>query len=124
MSVAGSIRKFTVEGQVFDVAFDANSSGLLNKFENSRVRHSGGSMSKKVLRVPTVENIVLITDWAAKEDLKAFANQIEDVKMLIEYAGGDKIKAEGSFNIESDESEENRTTISLHPRDEWTVETA
>jgi hypothetical protein len=120
MGTAGTPRAFSIEGIGFDLAFDVNISGLMSIYENSKVATSGKAMTKKVKRVPTAESVVLITDWAAKEQLRVFSEQIEDVKFSITYISGDVLKCEGTFNIESDESEENRTTIVIHPADRWT----
>jgi hypothetical protein len=120
MGTAGTPRAFSIEGIGFDLAADVNISGLLSIYENSKIATSGAAMTKKVKRVPTAESVVLITDWAAKEQLRVFAEQIPDVKFSITYAAGDVLKAEGTFNIESDESEENRTTIVIHPTGAWT----
>ena len=121
MGTAGSIRAFTIEGIVFDTAADANFSGLLSEYENSKIPTSGLAMTKKIKRVSTVESVTLITDWGSKDTLRAFAEQLADVKFSITYAHGDTLKGEGTFNIESDESEENRTTISIHPSGRWTL---
>lgn len=120
MGVAGTPRAFSIEGISFDLAADVNLSGLLSIYENSKIPTSGKAMTKKIKRVLTVENVVLVTDWAAKEVLRTYAEQIEDVKFSFTYPDGSVLKSEGTFNIESDESEENRTTISVHPADRWT----
>lgn len=120
MGTSGSIRKFSIDTIGFDVAADANLSGLLSQYENSKIPTSGPAMTKKMKRVPTIESIVLITDGPSKDTLRALNEQLADVSFSVEYASGDIWKADGTFNIESDESEENRTTISLHPTGRWT----
>ena len=113
--VAGSIRKLSIEGIPFDVAADGNLSDLINEYENSVIPTSGVGMIKKTKRVPTIEGVVLITDGAAKDALSNYADGTVSVKFSITYQSGDVKKAEGIFNIESDESEENRTALSIHP---------
>lgn len=117
---AGTPRAFTIEGISFDLAADVNISRLLSTYENSKIATSGKAMTKKVKRVPTAESVVLITTEAEKEQIRVFAEQLEDVKFSITWLNGDVIKSEGTFNIESDESEEQRTTLVLHPSDRWT----
>lgn len=113
--VAGSIRKLTIEGIPFDVAADGNLSDMMNEFENSAIPTSGIAMPKKVKRVAMIEGVVLITDGGSKDVLVSYADGLAELKFSIEYASGDIKKAQGIFNIESDESEENRTTIAIHP---------
>jgi hypothetical protein len=117
---AGTPRAFTIEGISFDLAADVNVSRLLSIYENSKIPTSGKAMSKKIKRVPTAESVVLITTEAEKEVLREFAEQIEDVKFSFTWIAGDVVKSQGNFNIEGDESEENRTTIVVNPSDRWT----
>lgn len=116
----GSLRKFTVEGISFRVAGDANLSVTPTKFENSMIPTSGDSMRKMIKRVPIVESLVLITNGAENSALKSFAEDIGDLKMSYTNAVGDTHKCEGSFEWESYETEEGRSTISIQPRGDWT----
>lgn len=113
--LAGSIRKLTIEGIAFDVAADGNLSDLMNEYENSVIATSGVGMIKKLKRVATIEGVVLVTDGAAKDALVSYADGTSSLKFSVEYQSRDVKKAEGIFNIESDESEESRTTISIQP---------
>lgn len=113
--VAGSVRKLTIEGIPFDVAADGNLSDLMNEFENSVIPTSGIGMIKKLKRTATIEGVVLVTDGGSKDALVSYADGLTEVKFSIEYQSQDVKKAQGIFNIESDESEENRTTISIFP---------
>jgi hypothetical protein len=113
--VAGSIRRMTIEGVSFDVAADGNLSDLMSEYENSMIPTSGLAMQKKTRRVPVIEGVVLITDGGSKDSLVNYSDGLDVLKFSIEYASGDIKKANGIINIESDESEENRTTISIHP---------
>jgi len=118
---AGTPRAFSIDGIGFDVAADVNISRLLSTYENSRIATSGKSMSKKVKRIPTAESIVLVTTEVEKLQLVSLSDQLADVKFSITWVSGDVVKCEGSFNIEGDESEENRTTIVVSPADRWTL---
>jgi hypothetical protein len=120
MSVAGTPRAFTIEGIPFDLAADVNVSRMLNGYENSKIATSGSAMSKKIKRVPTAESVVLVTNEREKDQLRSFADGLDDLKFSFTWISGDVVKCQGIFNIESDESEENRTTIVVHPTDQWT----
>jgi len=112
---AGSIRSFSIDGIGFDVAADGNLSDLLDEYENSVIATSGRGMPKKMKRVPTIEGVVLVTSGAEKDVLQGLSNSLDEHSFSVEYASGDIKKISGIFNIESDESEENRTAISLQP---------
>lgn len=112
---AGSCRSMTIDGIAFDVAADGNLNDLMTEYENSVIPTSGRGMPKAMKRTPTIEGVVLITDGGSKSTLVTKADGISELKFSITYASGDVKKAQGVFNIESDESEENRTTISIHP---------
>jgi len=121
MKVGGSIRKLTIEGIPFDVMADANFSEVFSNYENEVIPTSGKGMRRMVKRVPVIEGVVLATSGADRERLRSFNTQLGDVKYSYTNAAGDTAKASGTFNIENNESEANRTTITLMPADEWTV---
>ena len=122
MATSGSIRKLTIEGIPFDVMADANFSEVFSQYEVEVIATSGKGMKKFTKRVPTVEGVVLGTSGADRERLKAWNEGLADLKFSYTNAAGDTAKAQGHFNIESNESEENRTTITLMPTSgNWTV---
>jgi hypothetical protein len=118
--IAGSLRKFTIEGQSFRVAADANVTETITQFENSMVATSGEAMRKMTKRVPMREGIVLLVNADEREDLIAFAESLDDLKISYSNAAGDEYKCEGTIEIENSETEENRLTCQVHPRDIWT----
>jgi hypothetical protein len=120
-NIVGSLRDFQVNGISYRVAFDANLTEIFTKFENSLIATSGLSMRKMMKRVPSREGMVLITNSAEREQLKLFAESTEDLEMSYTTAAGDTYSAVGTFEIENNESEENRTTLQLLPNDDWTL---
>lgn len=119
--IAGSLRKLTIEGISFRVAADANLTETITRFENSMIATSGRSMRKMMRRVPIREGVVLITNAAERESLKSFAESIDDLKFTYVNAAGDTYRCEGSMEIESSETEENRTSCIIQPREDWTA---
>ena len=117
---AGSIRKLTIEGIPYRVAADANITETLTQFENSMIATSGRAMRKMIKRVPIREGVVLVTNGAEREALKAAAESVDDLKISYTNAGGDTYRCEGTIEIENNETEENRTTCQVHPREDWT----
>jgi len=118
--IAGSVRKFTIEGISFDVAADATLSEVFTKYENAMVPTSGGAMRKMTKRIPAVEGVVLITDADERLVLKDFAEGLDLVKITYQNAAGDSYRCEGTFEIENNETEENRTACTIQPVGDWT----
>ncbi len=119
--IAGSNRKFTIEGITYNIAADANFTETFAEYENSMIASSGGAMRKMIKRVPTREGIVLLTEALEREQLKSFAEQLDDLKFSYTNAAGDTYRAEGTIEVENNETEENRTTIQAIPRNGWTL---
>lgn len=119
--VSGSLQSCTIEGVGYDVLGDVNISNALNKWENDSIPTSGKAIQKKMRRIPAAESVVLGTSWEEKETLMSLADSLDTLKFALKFAGGDIIRCEGHFNIDSDESEENRTTIKILPNDGWTI---
>lgn len=119
MAVAGSIKELTLQGVGFNVAADANAAHQLSVFENSRIRHSGGSMKKMVGRSPDAENLVLIVSKDERDILKNFSEQTSDFMMSYVNANGDNYQALGSINLEPFETDESRISVTLQPANDW-----
>jgi hypothetical protein len=118
--ISGSNRAFTIEGISFRVAADANFTEMISQFENSMVPTSGRAMRKMVKRILTREGIVLVTNADERQLLIDFAESLDDLKISYTNAAGDQYKCEGTIEIENNETEENRTSCQVHPRDRWT----
>jgi len=119
--VAGSLRGMTIDGIAFRAAADANISETITQFENSMVASSGNAMRKMMKRVPVRESVVLLTNASEREQLIALAEGLDDLQFSYTNAAGDAYRCEGTFEIESHETEENRTTVQIHPRGSWTA---
>jgi hypothetical protein len=120
-NVSGSNRKFTVQGIPFNVAADANISETITAFENSMIASSGQGMRKMMKRIPVREGIVLLTNSAERELLIGFSEGVDDLQISYQNAAGDVFSCEGSLEIENNETEENRTSCQVQPRDGWTA---
>lgn len=118
--IAGSNRKLTIEGVSYDVAADSNFSEMISSFENSMIPTSGKNMRKMMKRVNTREGVVLITDADERIALKSISESVDDIKLSYTNAAGDEFKAEGTIEVEANETEENRTNCILLPRGDWT----
>lgn len=119
--ISGTLRSATINGVAYDVMADTNVSIMLNEYENESVATSGKPVHKKTKRVAQVESLVLATSWEEKKDLIDIANSTDTITLGLEFAGGDQIDGEGQINLDSDESEENRTTVKLMPDHGWAI---
>lgn len=119
-NIAGSIRKVAIGGITFNTAGDANANMPTSGWENTNVPSSGINMRKMVRRSQTIEGLVLLTNADELSQLKIFAESLDNITLAITTAAGDTYRADGTINIESHESEENRTTVHLLPVEDWT----
>jgi len=119
MKTGGSIRALTLDGISFDVMGDAGLDEILSQFENELIPTSGKPMRKMTKRIQTVEGVVLGANKADHQTLIAFSDQLEEIKLSYTDAEGNTMKAQGTINIEGNNTEENRTTISLLPSVPW-----
>lgn len=117
--VSGSLRKVTLDGVTFDVFGDTNISATPSAFENTSVPTSGRNMRKMMKRSEIRESVTIVANGAEQEALKELAERLTDFPMSYETAGGDVFRATGWIEFESHETEENRATIQMHPRQSW-----
>ena len=117
--VSGSIRKVTLDGVTYDVMADANVSEVGSAFENTMIPTSGQSVKKMQKRVQTREGIIIACNGADRELLQALSEQVADFPLSYVTAGGDTYRATGGIEFESRETEENRATVTLLPRNDW-----
>jgi hypothetical protein len=116
----GTLRKFTVEGISYDVMADVDVKEIFTKYENSAIPTSGNAMMKKVKRVPSREGFVLATSGDEREELKAFAESIDNLKFSYTNMAGDTYKCSGQMEIEENSTADSRTTVNVFPEDDWT----
>ena len=117
--IGGSLRKLTIEGISFDVAADADFTEIFTNYENAMIPTSGGAMRKMTKRIPAVEGVVLITDADERLVLKDFAEGLTLVKTTYTNAATDSYRCEGTIEIESNTTDENRTTCTIQPVGDW-----
>lgn len=120
-NISGTPRSFSVEGVPFRVAADANFTETFTEFEKEVIATSGRGMTKYTKRVPMVESITLVTNAAERESIKAFSDSKEDLKLSYTNSAGDTYQCEGALEVESNETEENRTTCKAMPVNSWTA---
>lgn len=117
--LAGTLRKVTLDGVTFDVFADTNISAIPSRYENTSVPTSGRNMRKMMRRAENRESVTLVANGAEQEALKVLADRLDDFPMSYENAAGDVFRTVGWIHFETHESEENRATIQLCPRDTW-----
>lgn len=117
--IVGAIRKVTLDGITFNVFGDANIKEVGSGWENSAIPTSGPTLRKMVKRVEERESVVLSANGQERETLRDLADSLNDFPMSYETASGDVYRCTGFIEFESRETEENRATIKMIPRDTW-----
>lgn len=123
MANVGTIRKVVIDGVTYDVPADINITFNRSSFETEGTPSSGKTMIKKKRRVPTIENLVLLTTPEEMETLNGIAEGLPDVPFSVELADGSVYKSAGQLNYENYESEEGKSTFTFIPaktKDAWT----
>lgn len=121
MKTGGSIGKLTIEGIPFNVMGDANFNEVFTEYENELIPTSGEPMLVQKKRIAQVENVILGTNAADRESLRSFNDSLDELKMSYTNAEGATAKAQGKINIDGNETENNRTTLTLLPKKPWVV---
>jgi len=122
--VSGSVRKFTIEGVPFRVSADTNVSRKPSNIENDMVPSSGKGMRKVTRVTPKAEGFNLLVNAEEVEALKSFAESLDNIKVSYETAAGDLYRCVGQIEMEAQETEENKVTVTVLPEEDWTAFTA
>lgn len=117
--ISGSIRKVTINGITFDAMADANISETGSQYANESVPTSGRNMRKMTRRAENRESVILACNGSERSLLEELADQLDDFPMSYETAAGDVYRSTGWIEFENRETEENRATIQMCPRDRW-----
>jgi hypothetical protein len=117
--ISGTIRKVTLDGVTYNVAADANITEVGSAYQNESVPTSGQNMRKMTKRSENREGIDLIVNGDERDNLKMLAERVDDFPMSYETAAGDIYRATGWIEFESRETQDNKATVQLLPRDNW-----
>ncbi len=124
MALTGTIRKLQIDGVPYLVAADADFSETLTQFENSLIATSGDSIVKQEKRPPQVEDVVLITNGNDRVQLINAAEDGGTLTLSYTNRAGDTYRGQGTINVDTNTTNESRTTISLMPTGVWTASLA
>jgi len=119
VDVSGTPKKLILNGITFDFAADTNITEIGSTHENEVVPTSGRNFLKQTKRAENREGVTVIANGAEREILKELAESQAAFSMSYETAAGDVFRTVGWIEFESRETEENRATIQLLPRDPW-----
>lgn len=117
--IVGAIRKVTLDGMTFDVFGDTNIKEVGGKYENTAVVTSGRNLRKMMKRVEERDGITIAANGQERDLLKELSERTTDFPMSYQTASGDTYKTTGWIEFESRETEENKATIKMIPRDTW-----
>lgn len=118
-NVVGSLRKVTLDGTTFDVFSDTNISETGSAYENEGIPTSGRTMRKMTKRIQVRENVVIACNGEEREIIEELADRLDDFPMSYETAGGDVYRTVGFINFDNRETENEKATIKMIPRDKW-----
>jgi hypothetical protein len=120
--IAGTPRKFTLEGIPYTVAADADFSENPSQFDNEMLASSGDGMLKKTKKIPSTESVTLLVTPQEKDQIVSLADSLSDnIKMSYVYANGDTNKAAGGIQVESYTTADKKMTLQLLPKNNWTL---
>jgi hypothetical protein len=117
--ITGTLRKVTLDGVTYDVFADSNVKAIPSRYENTAIPTSGRNMHKMMRRVQSREDVTLVANGAEQEALKSLAERRSDFPMSYQTAAGDVYRAQGWIEFARHDTEENRATVTMHPREEW-----
>ena len=117
--ISGSIRNVTIDGVSYDVLGDSNFSEVGSQYMNEAVPTSGKNIRKMTRRVQSVSSVIIACEGSEKGRLETISDSNQDVSMSYETANGDVFRCDGFIEFESRETDENRGTLTLIPRDKW-----
>lgn len=117
--IVGALRNVTLDGTTFNVFTDANVKETGSGWENTAIPTSGPTLRKMVKRVEERESVVLAANGDEREILRDLADGLDDFPMSYTTAAGDVYRCTGFIEFESRETEENRATIKMIPRGDW-----
>lgn len=117
--VTGTLRNVTLDGISFDVFADTDVKEVGGKYENSAIATSGRNMHKMVKRVEEREGVDLATNGAERGVLKELSERNVDFGMSYTTASGDTYFATGWIEFDSRQTAENKSTIKMMPRNDW-----
>lgn len=124
MDASGSLQKIVLNGVVYRVHGDSDSTNNFGKYENELLPTSGGNIMKKTFRAQTKEGIDIAANRAEMENLKALSESLSSFPMVLMFADGSKDIASGGINLGSWSSADNKATIMLLPENAWEAFTA
>lgn len=119
LDTSGTLKSVVIDGTSFDVVADTNVTEIGSNIESESIPSSGRNMRKITKRAENREGIVLICNDGERPLLKALAETEEDFAMSYTTSSGSVYVAEGWIQFETRETQENRATIQMHPRNGW-----
>lgn len=123
-NTAGTIKKLTIGGVTYDVAFDVNATINYSRYETEGITSTGKTMYKVTIRSQDIEGLPILATPQKAANLKRVAETLADTSMSLTLADGSTLKGTGRINYENWETEENRHPVKLIPnrsKDAWTL---
>ena len=117
--ISGTLRNVMLDGIPFDPVGDINVTEVGSSIESESIPSAGRNM-RKMTRIPeNREGIVLMCNDSERSLLKELAERTVDFSMSFTLASGTVYSASGWIQFENRETQDNRATIQMHPRNSW-----
>ena len=116
---SGSIIKLLLDGVSYDVLASSNFSEVHSKFENDSIPTSGGNSRKMTRRATNREGVEVKANGAEVAGLVALADGSADFPISYTTAAGDVYRTTGWIEFENRETEDNKASLKLFPRKDW-----
>ena len=124
MSVAGSLKKVTLNGVTYDALEDANAKINLSPYKVEAKATSGKVIKVLKLRVQSITDVTLGCTPREADALRVLSGMADSITMSITLADGSVFRSTGGIDFDSFETMEGKCKIDLIPdrvRDAWTL---
>ena len=121
---SGSTRSLSIEGIEFGVAADADINSILSKWEKEVLMSSGSPMVKLTTVNQSKKGFDVLADAEEKEQLKAFSESFDDLKIVYKDAAGNEFHCQATISLGESTSQDNKVPVDVYPikgNPPWTV---
>jgi hypothetical protein len=119
MSVAGSLKKLTLDGVTFRLAADADINTKFGDFESEVIPTSGEGLRKMTKRTQMADGVDVTVDTSELELLETLSERTDSYPLAYKNANGDLFTSEGGISIDDSSSQDSKVTIKILPVKKW-----
>ncbi len=121
MTVAGSVKKLTLDGTTFRLAADAEINTKFGAFESETIPTSGEDMRKMTRRSQMADGVDVTVDAVEKELLIALSERTDAYALSYKDASGVLHTSKGGISIDDSSTQDGKVTIKILPLQKWEI---